>query len=481
MQILRTYRVLLFVICCFLGMSSLAQAQTPTGKTAEELMDQVEFLINNSRYEEALGIIEEALKVAPKDAKIYYRKAETLIGLGRFREAIGTLEKSVQIDPKYIEAYEMLGNLYSQFRKAPQAVKNYEQAYSIATAKAGTLADVEEKERLNSDRLRYKIEIINILFLVKRHKFTKPHIDQALEMEPDNFDVRFMKAQYHNEVEEYQDALTIMEVLIKEVPEMEGNEMYFYELGVAYHMTGAYAKAQTEFEKIKTGPELSKTRLFQPEYYYSLSMAYFAVYAFDQCEKYLDIAIAIKPDYKEAFELKQNLAGVRVPKGKMIGAVQEQIKIEKEPKALADKYHELANLHYQSDEYREAISACEESLNINEKQLDVVFLKAMCEYKLKQPDDAAAMLDKIVKNPSLSPAIKARCHFARGLIYKSGGNLTAAESAFKSAYTGTFRAAARNELTLVFRQKMKSETSVDDIKDDGSDGEEEEEDGAEKK
>ena len=111
----------------------------------------------------------------------------------------------------------------------------------------------------------------------------------------------------------------------------------------------------------------------------------------------------------------------------------------------------------------------------------MVFLKAMCEYKLKQPDDAAAMLDKIVKNPGLPPAVRARCHFARGLIYKSGDNLGAAEAAFKSAYTGTFRAAARNELSLVFKQKMKTENSVEDIKDDGSDGEGEEEEGSEKK
>lgn len=479
MQILRTYRVLLFMICC-LGIFSMAEARQ---KPAEELMDQVEFLLNNSRYDEALGIIEEALKAAPKDAKIHFRKAETLIGLGKFKQSIGTLEKAVQIDPKFIDAYEMLGNLYSQFRKAPQAVKNYEQAYAIATAKAEAMPNnPEEQAKLNSDRLRYKIEIINILFLVKRHKFAKPHIVQALEMEPDNFDVKFMNVQYLNEVEEHQEALSIMETLIGEVPEMEGNEKYFFELGVAYHMTGAYAKAQKEFEKIKSGPELSRTRMFQPEYYFSVSMAYFTVYAFDEAEKYLDITIAIKPDYKEAFELKQQLAGIRVPKGKMIGAVQEQLKIEKDPKLLAEKYHELAYLHYQSEEYEESIGACDESLNINEKQLDVVFLKAMCEYKKQEPDEAAAMLDKIVKNPQLNPAIKARFHFARGLIYKAGGNLSAAESAFKSSYTGKYRAASRNELTLVFKQKMKSETKVEDISDDGTgEEEEEEEEGSEKK
>lgn len=458
MQLLRILS--LFTFCIFVGVSSL-QAQS-----AEELMEKAEFLTNNSRYEEALGIIDQALKVSSKDAFIHYRKAETLIGLGRFREAIGSLEKSVQLNPKYMEAYEMLGNLYSQFRKAPQAVKNYEQAYSISSAQSAAESDSEKKSKINSDRLRYKIEIINILFIVRRHKFAKPHIDRALELEPDNFDVKFMLVQYHNEMQEYEEALAIMEELIKEVPEAEGNEKYFYELGVAYHRLGQYKKAQAEFAKIKAGPELSRIRQFQPEFYYSVSMAYFTVYAFQECEKYLDITLALKADHKEALELKQKLAGVKVPKGPMIAAMDAQVKVEKDPVALAEKYKELADLHYQAESFQEAIAACNESLSINEKQLDVVFLKAMCEYRLKQPDDATAMLDKIVKNPSLKPGIKARFHFARGLIYKAGNNLNAAESAFKSAYTGPYRAAAMNELTLVFRQKMKGEKTVDDISDD---------------
>ncbi len=461
MQILRTLSIFLF---CSIMVTPLAFGQGPT---KEELMDKAEFLLNNSRYEEALGILDQALKVAPKDAFVHFRKAETLIGLGKFRESVGVLEKSVQLDPKYMEAYEMLGNLYSQYRKAPQAVKNYEQAYSIASAQAAAEADAEKKSKINSDRLRYKIEIINILFIVRRHKFAKPHIDQALELEPDNFDVKFMLVQYFNEMEQYAEALAVMEELIREVPEAEGNEKYFYELGVAYHMLEQYKKAQTEFEKIKYGPELSKIRQFQPEYYYSISMAYYTVYAFDACEKYLNIVIALKPDHKEALELRQKLAGVRVPKGKLIVALEEQLKVEKDPVKLAEKYNEMANLQYQSEMYSEAIAACDESLNLNEKQLDVVFLKAMCEYKMKQPDEAAAMLDKIVKNPQLNPGIKARFHFARGLIYKAGENLGAAESAFKSAYTGNYRAAARNELSQVFKMKMKGEETVDDIADEG--------------
>jgi tetratricopeptide (TPR) repeat protein len=475
MQILRTCKLLLLFFC--IGITG-AYAQT-----TEELMEKADFLISNSRYEEALTILDQALKSAPKDAGIHYKKAETLIGLAQFKEAVGMLEKTVQLNPKFIEAFEMLGNLYSQFRKAPQAVKNYEQAYAIASAKAAAEADAEAQARINSDRLRYKIEIVQILFIVRRHKFAKPHIDAALELEPDNFDVKFMKVQYHNEIEEYQESIAIMEELIKEVPEEEGNEKYFFELGLAYHMTAQYKKAQEQFDKIKFGPELSRIRQYQHDYYYSVSMAYFTVYAFDQAEKYLDIALAIKPDYKEALELKLRLGGVKSSKGAQIGNMQELIKVEKDPAKLAENYKLLADLHYQSEEYEEAMTACQESLNINEKQLDVVFLMAMCEYKLQKADAATAMLDKIVKNPSLNPSVKARFHFARGLIYKAAGNLGAAESAFKSAYTGNYRAAARNELTSVFKLKMKGEATVEDIAEDsGEEGSEEgSEEGGEKK
>ncbi len=427
-----------------LGCAASAGAQG-----SEEFLEKAEFLLQNDRYEDALLMFDQAGKTDGKNYMIPYKKSVCYIGMGKYQEAVGELEKSVSLNPKFFEAYERLADLYSQiFRNAPRAVHNFDKAFQHDE-------DVENK-------LRYKLEIINMLYSFNKHHLAIKHIKDAKEIIPDSFDLLFYEAQYYNEMDKYTEALEIMEKLIPEVPETSGNEVYFYELGRAYFGVKEYAKSLEAFKKADGGEYRLKVSQFSAEYFMSIAHVYYNVFEFDRSQDFLDITLALNPILSEGLELQKKLAGVRLEKAKLIEALRTAIESEKDENALLQKYRELAIYYNQSGQYIDAMDACVKYLSRRERDIEMTFLQAMSEMQIKKYDEASAMLSRMVKSPAISPAQRALLSFGLGLIYKNQGQLDLAEESFKNAYAGSFKNAAGHEMTAIFKLKQLQETMGSD-------------------
>lgn len=79
-------------------------------------------LISQEKYEEAIQVLEEALKSFPKNHMLTFNRAISLEKLGRIEEAVKGYEQTIILNPFYKKSYLQLGNLCYNQEQISQAL-----------------------------------------------------------------------------------------------------------------------------------------------------------------------------------------------------------------------------------------------------------------------------------------------------------------------------------------------------------------------
>lgn len=448
--------LLLAIVSCFVHLTVFAQA-------SNELLEKADFLLQNNRFDEAIVMLDQASKLDPSNSNINLKKANALIARLRYKEAVQALEEGVKNDPENSELYALLGNLYFQFRNAQRAVYNYDMAFK-------TDPSIERK-------LEYKLNILDILDKLNKNLYAYKHIQDAKLIMGDNFDLRFKEAEYYNARGEYQEAAKLMRELIKEVPAKAGNGMYFWQLGYALHQLGEYEASKEALINANEGEYKSKMYLFTPQYYYNLANAYFKIHDYKQAEHFLTKSLSLDPAFSQGFELQKRLAAVLADKSNIIKAQESAINAEKNATLKLDKQKELARLYFQNGEYQQAMMTIDQVLEVDPRDVTMIFLQALSENKLDQREEAHDLLGKIARNPKLPGDVRANLSFALATIYKNEEEFKRAEESLKDAYYGEFKDAVKYEFEQINMLKQLKELanmeegtiSDEEVSDDGSD------------
>ena len=66
----------------------------------DSLVEQGNSLLNEGKFEEALGFFEQALLLDQKNPELWNFKGVALRSIGRYDEAIECFNKSLEIDPR---------------------------------------------------------------------------------------------------------------------------------------------------------------------------------------------------------------------------------------------------------------------------------------------------------------------------------------------------------------------------------------------
>jgi Flp pilus assembly protein TadD len=82
--------------------------------------------------EPAVQCLSEAIKLAPDDAELHFRRAVALGRLARVDEAIQGLQRATRLNPQYALAHNQLGVMLVQKGKLDQAARSFEQALQLA-------------------------------------------------------------------------------------------------------------------------------------------------------------------------------------------------------------------------------------------------------------------------------------------------------------------------------------------------------------
>lgn len=94
----------------------------------KQTRENIQLLINDNKLDEALGLIDEYLKIDLHDIEIYSMKAVVLIMQGNMYESEIVLKKALSIDVKNFDLNYNLGYVYEKIGEFSFSLKHYKQA-----------------------------------------------------------------------------------------------------------------------------------------------------------------------------------------------------------------------------------------------------------------------------------------------------------------------------------------------------------------
>jgi Flp pilus assembly protein TadD len=66
----------------------------------KDLVEKAKTLLENNKFEEALGFFEQALLMNQSDPELWNHKGVALRSMGRYDEALECFNKSLELDPR---------------------------------------------------------------------------------------------------------------------------------------------------------------------------------------------------------------------------------------------------------------------------------------------------------------------------------------------------------------------------------------------
>jgi len=76
------------------------QCSNPNMNQIKDLVEKAKILLENNKFEEALGFFEQALLMNQNDPELWNHKGVALRSMGRYDEALECFNKSLELDPR---------------------------------------------------------------------------------------------------------------------------------------------------------------------------------------------------------------------------------------------------------------------------------------------------------------------------------------------------------------------------------------------
>jgi tetratricopeptide (TPR) repeat protein len=203
--------------------------------------------INNQDYQGAINNYSQALKLNPKNAQIYFKRAEIHHHLGNFQNAINDYSRAIYINPKDAYSYNNRGIIYEKFGYIHHAINDYEAALRINPKEAVvylnlaiTYYNLNEIDRIYIDEIGWMdIDEITISYL-----------NQALNINPEFLKAYYVRGKFRFQRGDISGAFEDFNTIIK-IESDYALHIYTY-LAEVYYYQGSY---YSEIGNKKTGLE----------------------------------------------------------------------------------------------------------------------------------------------------------------------------------------------------------------------------------
>ena len=96
-------------------------------------------LIENKKYDEAEGVLREALDISTQDSRVYKYLGKIYEFNYNFTEAIGFYDKSSKLNPQDKEIWLRLGMSQLNFNQPEEALKSFERANKVTPVNTDVL------------------------------------------------------------------------------------------------------------------------------------------------------------------------------------------------------------------------------------------------------------------------------------------------------------------------------------------------------
>lgn len=258
-----------FIICFFLVVSVKAQVDN------SRLINQVDMLILEKRFNEALDILNPAIKKSKSDANLYARRSIALKGLKKYDNAINDLllldrklyPNSYSVKNSLAELYLLKGNYNEAIIYADNALLIKSKTASPYVIKAKSYSALNEYEN------------------------SLDSYSKAIKNKPKDISLLTAKAELMFNLGKYTEVVDVFTKLVQLSPECTE---HWYMMAVAYKKTKQYKNSLMALRQIKErDPQETKYDFLAAGIYMKLLKSTKALELYDKILK-------IKPDYAKA-------------------------------------------------------------------------------------------------------------------------------------------------------------------------------------
>ncbi len=424
---IKYFFLLVFLMTCFVGV----KAQN-SGIVAYR---QAENLRKGKRYREAIAKYEEAIRLENNNYRYFFSRGKCYYAMKEFDLALSSFEETVELRRDFVFAYTLIAKIYRKRGDNENAVYYY---------------DMASKAEGNPDRkVGYKMEAVKLLLRDKKMEEAQRHLSEAKQFAPGDLNILYFDAKISNQNGDYGRARDNMLAATPKVANdpPATSAKYYYELGYAYNKLGNYKGAQQAWEKAYFGPykpaidsERSKN---SPAYFYRIAVSYYIAGQYQESRAYIDKALELQNNFGAAYTLLGKMAKKEGNFSSAIENYRIAANFEEDPNKKIRIQMMMTSLQIDAQDYSGAISSANEILSKQPENSQVMYYKAMSQYRTGNYMESISTLENLLSNTDDNKT-KARYNFIIGMAARDT-DVGRAREAFRSAMFGPYKPAAKIE------------------------------------
>ncbi|TAF34708.1 MAG: hypothetical protein EAZ57_03040 [Cytophagales bacterium] len=435
----RVFTWFLAAFLCF-GISQSVFSEDDSKKIKMvELCEKLVSQCKNEDIEGAQATLAEAelLKTSPE--VICYMKGMIAETQKNVNEAQMQFTKAVEIKLDYSSAHLKLASMFRRQGDLETAALHFDKAFhghasseEKVKAKLGTLLILEQQQMLSKETLKHFKELQHA---VPHSKY--PYKIYLLEAR-----VAFEAAEYTTAQKAASNAATAADA-------KNLDEVYYLHVA-ASHALKDYESMGKYIDQIKSSACRDKLKSMDYEHYYNLGFAYYHAYELEKSQHCIDIALKIKPTYLNAVQYQNLLEKKAADKSRDISHANHKLIEAKHAQHSSSYYADLARLYLHEKKYTKAIHCADSCLRLDAQNGEVVFLKAIAQYKHHHAQDAVKTLNQLLNSPyTREEENRDKVLFTQALFYKSLHQSDKARQNLETIVSSIYQTAAKHEETLL--------------------------------
>jgi len=153
--------------------------------------------------EKKLADLDEAVRVAPRDAAAVRTRGLVRAASGKLEEALADFDKGIELSPKHIATYEAKAAVLTRLKK-------YDEALQV----------LEKVRQLNPDSAQPLIQRARVRMQQSDFEAAIEELDKAHAVDPDNLAVLLLRAGVYEELKQGEKALADVDQVLKLKPDL---------------------------------------------------------------------------------------------------------------------------------------------------------------------------------------------------------------------------------------------------------------------
>lgn len=267
-------------------------------------------------FDKAVEDYNEAMALDPNMADVLYKRGEAFYLGGDYEKAISDFDIAIEINPSDVQAYTKRGTAYYNLGKYEEALSDFDKTLSLTSENVDDIRQLREEaflkikgseetvvnqeepeEEIADEPVKQPVE--NEYFAMATAAFNKNdfgaaigYFDKAVELEPDNAQILFMRGMAHNYQRDYGSAVADFDRSLLLSPAQSD---------VYYNRGNAYMNMQKMNEALADYTQAIHYNPVIPEVYFNRGNVYYNLGQYREALQDYTKATELHPEYAKAY------------------------------------------------------------------------------------------------------------------------------------------------------------------------------------